>query len=339
MEAERFDAKTVIHNYGHGGSGLSLCWGTGALAAETALDHPDRRAAVIGAGAVGLAAARQLQRRGFEVTIYAKDLPPYTTSNMALGGFTPRSGLLSGPDPTDAWESLYARASTIAYRELQLLVGRGYGVSWVANYSWTDASVQPTPAGPPDAATLGPGRAVFGPGEHPFPARYARASATLRMEPSVFLDAMLSEFLEYGGRIVVRAFDTVRDLALLDEDLIVNCTGLGAMTLFGDSTMTPIRGQLTFLLPQPEIDYWVQGGAPGGRAIHTMPRRDGIAIGGTNDRGNWSLDPDPQQIEEKVEAGIRLFSAMKEPDARIPFSSYVATGSPPPLSHFMGLES
>jgi hypothetical protein len=30
---------------------------------------------------------------------------------------------------------------------------------------------------------------------------------------------------------------------------------------------------------------------------------------------------------------------MKEPDARIPFSSYVATGSPPPLSHFMGLES
>ena len=60
---------------------MSLSWGTGAMAANMALAHGERRAAVLGCGAVGLTAARQLQRRGFDVTIYAAYVPPDTTSN------------------------------------------------------------------------------------------------------------------------------------------------------------------------------------------------------------------------------------------------------------------
>ncbi|HEY7818349.1 MAG TPA: FAD-dependent oxidoreductase, partial [Vicinamibacteria bacterium] len=51
LRAEKLDAKTVIHNYGHGGAGMSLSWGTGQMAAELALDHPSRKAAVLGCGA------------------------------------------------------------------------------------------------------------------------------------------------------------------------------------------------------------------------------------------------------------------------------------------------
>src|SRR5688500_1402047 len=75
VSAETLDQKTVIHNYGHGGAGHSLGWGTGLLAAELALAHPDRRAAVLGCGTVGLTAALQLQRRGFDVTVYQKSVP------------------------------------------------------------------------------------------------------------------------------------------------------------------------------------------------------------------------------------------------------------------------
>src|SRR5437660_7848091 len=121
LRADKVDAKTIIHNYGHGGAGMSLSWGTGFLAADLAMAHDDRRAAVIGCGAVGLAAARQLQRRGFDVTIYAMTVPPNTTSNMSLAGFTPTSGLVESERRTTEWDDQFHRAADVAYRQLQLL--------------------------------------------------------------------------------------------------------------------------------------------------------------------------------------------------------------------------
>lgn len=88
LKAEKFDTKTVIHDYGFGGAGMSLAWGCGAIAAGMALEHGDRRAAVLGCGSPGLTAARQLQRRGFDVTIYTMTVPPDTTSNMSMAGQT-----------------------------------------------------------------------------------------------------------------------------------------------------------------------------------------------------------------------------------------------------------
>ena len=80
IEAEKFDAKTVIHNYGHGGSGWSLSWGSGTIATEMAMATGEKDIAVIGCGALGLSAAILLQRAGATVTIYAKDLPPNVRS-------------------------------------------------------------------------------------------------------------------------------------------------------------------------------------------------------------------------------------------------------------------
>ena len=138
LRADKLDANTLIHNYGHGGAGMSLSWGTGYMAAEMALAHGDRRAAVIGSGVVGLTTARQLQRRGFDVTIYAATVPPETTSNMSLAGFTPTSGLYTNALRTPQWDEQFRQAVRIAYRQLQLLAGPKYGVSWIYNYSPTD---------------------------------------------------------------------------------------------------------------------------------------------------------------------------------------------------------
>src|SRR5213080_2003511 len=143
LRAEKLDEKLLVHNYGHGGSGMSLSWGTGYMAAETAAQHDQRLAAVIGCGVTGLTTARQLQRRGFDVTIYAMSVPPDTTSNMSLAGFTPTSGLIENARRTPEWTEQFRRAADVAYRQLQLLVGAHYGVSWIDNYSPMDELRQP----------------------------------------------------------------------------------------------------------------------------------------------------------------------------------------------------
>src|ERR687889_571480 len=80
---ERLGEKVVVHNYGHGGGGVSLSWGVALLAAEQARNLEDKTVAVIGSGVVGLSTARVLQRRGKAVTLYTRELPPETTPNVA----------------------------------------------------------------------------------------------------------------------------------------------------------------------------------------------------------------------------------------------------------------
>jgi glycine/D-amino acid oxidase-like deaminating enzyme len=339
LSAAKLDAKTVIHNYGHGGSGHSLGWGTGSMAADLAVAHESRRAAVIGCGTVGLTAARQLQRRGFDVTIYAASLPPDTTSNKAYAGFTPTSGLISAEFSPD-WEAQFRTAVEIAYRQLQLLVGSRYGVSWIDSYNTSDlppgqgpASQNPAQANAGDLLPPGvqqtSGREVLGPGEHPFPAKYATRRQSIRIEPSIYLDALLQDFVAFGGRVVVRTFDTPRDLMALSEPIIVNCSGLGSRTLFGDETMMPVKGQLVLLVPQPEVTY----------SCRAMPRSDGIALGSTQERGVWSMEPNEEERTRVMENCIKFYAAMRAVPPGQTLSESTPPRRAPAVEDFFGEES
>lgn len=72
VEREQFDAKTVVHNYGHGGGGISLAWGSSVLALREILGQTPTKAADIGSGIMGLTNARLLQDAGWQVTIYTR---------------------------------------------------------------------------------------------------------------------------------------------------------------------------------------------------------------------------------------------------------------------------
>lgn len=320
LRADALGDKTVIHNYGHGGAGMSLAWGTGAIAADMALTHTARRAAVLGCGAPGLTAARQLQRRGFAVTIYAKTVPPDTTSNMSLAAFTPASGLVDANRRTPAWDRQFRKAVEISYKQLRQLADRDYGVYWMDQFTATDDP--DTPANQADDSglisdILRPSRTrdILGPDEHPFPTRYAIRTPSLSIEPHVYLDRLVTDFRNAGGRIVIRAFDAVHDLIALREQVIVNCTGLGSATLFNDRELVPVKGQLSLLVPQPEVRYGVSArlvdadGAPTSVSMH--PRSDGIVIGNLQERGSWSLDPSDDVRDRNIAAAMQFFSAMR----------------------------
>ena len=355
LRAEKLDDKTLIHNYGHAGAGMSLAWGCGVMVSEFAQATGLHRAAVIGCGSPGLTAARQLQRRGFDVTIFAATVPPDTTSNMSLAGFTPTTALVSNDRRTPAWDAQFLRAAEISYRQLQLMVGEDYGVYWMDSYNATDDPASGRGGGRggargddnfmTDAELLPPllrpnrNREVLGPGEHPFPTKYAVRTPSLSIEPNKYLDRLVRDFLMFGGRIVIRKFDMPRDLMSLEEPIVVNCTGLGSFTLFDDKELVPIKGQLTAMIAQPEVTYRASGRSPSGAQATMNSRSDGVIIGNLQDRGNWSLEPDPDVLQRNVQAAIDFFSLVRPPAPGARLTRFESPSVPPDLAAFRNVTS
>ena len=292
VEREVLGGKTLVHNYGHGGGGWTLSWGTSKLALDLGLPGHAGPVAVLGAGIVGLTTARLAQEAGFAVTVYAAQLPPDTTSNIAGGQWHPY-GVFDDDAVTPAWRAQFERAADYSWRRFQITVGDDYGVRWLPTYA--EGSGQPT-------AQM-PGYRVLTPGEHPFPVDRLYRYDTMYIETSRFLRELTRDIQIAGGRIVVRRFATPTEVAALPERLVFNCTGLGAGALFGDATMYPIRGQLAILLPQPDVRY-----AFNGSMGYMFPRPDGILLGGSYEKGVGDPTPQPDRIARILERH-RAFNA------------------------------
>jgi glycine/D-amino acid oxidase-like deaminating enzyme len=309
VRAESLGDKLLVHNYGHGGAGVTLSWGTGELAADLVRDSGRRgSAAVIGCGAVGLAAARILQDRGFDVTIYARELPPDTTSNVAGAMWYP-SMVSDRSHRTPGFDAQFSRAQKLSHVRFQGLVGADYAVMWRPLYALSQDADH---AGLPDFGLpeLYPGRRVLTRAESPFSAPSVVLENLLFIEPPTYLRALVRDFRLAGGRIVVRGFEWPDELAALPEPVVVNCTGLGSRDLFGDTELIPIKGQLTVLLPQPEVDYAFEASS-GSSALYMFPRSDGILLGGTFERDVWTLDPDMEAEHRILEAQRAIFAGMR----------------------------
>jgi glycine/D-amino acid oxidase-like deaminating enzyme len=306
VRAEKLGDKTVVHNYGHGGGGITLSWGTSHLAMELALQTGHRRCAVIGCGAVGLASAILMQRQGCDVTLYARDLPPGTTSNIAGAQWSPAS-VFERDAVTETFYAELRVAMEHSYRYFQRLVGERYGVRWVSNYMLSDRPFATTDLFARHS-DMYPEFRTLNRDEHPFQAPYARHFATMFIEPPVYLPALTRDYYAAGGKIVVRDFAERADLMSLDQPVVINCTGLGSRELFGDTELIPAKGQLSVLLPQADINYLMlyQG-------IYMFPRKDGVLLGGTFERNTSTLTPNEAERARILQRHQTFFAGMKDP--------------------------
>jgi len=323
LDVERVGDTLVVHNYGHGGSGWSLSWGSSAIAAGKAMalagDGSSRGGggspaiAVIGAGALGLTSALQLQRMGARVVIYAKDRTPFTRSMRATGTWTPDSRIADLDKVSPDFPALWERMAREAFATHQTYLGTDgdpvvfsdrYLLSRTANPT-APQKTEPETGPPPIRFAEYGGRirdivphSVPIPVEStPFRVGAARRTTTLQFNITELGHRLLSDFLMQGGRIETREFHTPAEVAALPEKVVVNCTGYGARALWNDQTVTPVRGQIAWLAPQPEVDYGVYY-----RGVTVLSRPDGIVVqnGGGDMNGYGIEDETPDRADAEA---------------------------------------
>jgi D-amino-acid oxidase len=320
LDVEHVGNTVVVHNYGHGGSGWSLSWGSSAVAVRKAMATNPREVGIIGCGILGLTSAILAQRAGAKVTIYARELLPQTRSARATGAWTPDSRIaladVAPPEFPALWEEM-ARTAFKMHRDYLGLPGDP--VEWTDFYS-VAADDEPrtsssTPTQALDFAEYYRSIADLVPKAHRLSSDAApfRAAAVYRSENMVFNisdygHTLLNDFFTAGGQFQHADFHAPSQIAALRKSAVINCTGYGARALWKDETITPVRGQIARLVPQPAIHYGLSY-----RHVYVVPRRDGIVVqavegGDMKGFGNADETIDRAEADGAVTTLAELFS-------------------------------
>jgi hypothetical protein len=297
--------KFIVHNYGHGGAGITMSWGCAFKVLDLVQGHqPSGNVAVLGAGVMGLTAATLLREAGYDVHIYAASLQ-WTTSDVAGGQFCPsRVEHLPTKGAIAEFEDILKKS----FNEHCKRIGQGFGVSRRVNYSTkgrgTDFDRVPPEIIPP------PQKYEHLPFSHLNVEGYGYQ--TLLIEPPIFLSTLRAGLSSPGatsagvssaGVIFTQCmFHTPGDIEKLKEPIVINCTGMGAGKLFSDEDMVPIKGQLVLVKPQPALMNYLYSSGDG---VYVFPRTDHVVVGGSFAEGvdNYTLDPrEHNRILEKAKA-------------------------------------
>ena len=237
---------------------------------------------VVGAGVSGLTTAICLAEAGLAVTVAAADPPLRTTSAAA--------GAIWGPHLVGMDERVSRWGSLTMARLLEMVANPATGVRLASGlaasavrqadpFDWISALDGPRPCDPAE-----------------LPAGYAsgwRLAAPIISMP-VYLGYLLARLDRAGARLREARFASLRAAAgLTGAGVIVNCSGTGAHDLVPDHQVMPVRGQVV-IVDNPGIsEFFIGVGHEPADLSYYFPHGDVVVLGGTEEAGDWSREPDP----------------------------------------------
>jgi D-amino-acid oxidase len=249
---------------------------------------------VIGAGVSGLTTGIRLAEAGLGVTIRTA-APPGQTTSAAAGAVW---GLVrvGPPDRVLAWgrTGLEVMSGLAAEKGTGVRMASGKEVSRgpLERYYWTELL--------PDVRACEKSELPDGfvDGWH-----YTAPVATM----PVYLGYLRARFEKAGGTLQVAPVGSLAELAG-EAPVVVNCAGVAARDLVPDPAVVPVRGQVViaanpgieeFFITRDEQPPWI---------VYMFPHGDQILLGGTNEEGNWDLNPQTH-IAERIVAGCASIDA------------------------------
>jgi D-amino-acid oxidase len=133
-------------------------------------------------------------------------------------------------------------------------------------------------------------------GATPFPVRYVRRSESMVFNSPEYSHMLMRDFFAAGGTFVRKEFHAPNDLTQLSEKVVINCPGYAAREWWNDNTITPKRGQIAWLIPQPEVNYGLTF-----RGTLVTSRRDAIAVQDTSG-GEAQGYNNSSELADRIEA-------------------------------------
>lgn len=246
---------------------------------------------ILGCGVSGLSCGVRLLEAGYSVEIWARELPPHTTSDIAAAIWYPYRAF-----PQE-------RVTVWAGRTLEVLrdLARqpGTGVRCVLGLELL-REVSPDPWWKPCVKDLR--RATAGELRPGYADGYVFEAPIIDMPR--YLPFLGERFRQLGGRVLQREVRAVEEAEAV-APLVVNCTGLGSRALLGDTSLFPIRGEVLRVALPPEERFLLDEDEARGMT-YLVPRFDDCILGGTAEEGNASLEPDPAQAEAMLARAARL---------------------------------
>ncbi|MFO7566234.1 MAG: FAD-dependent oxidoreductase [Enhygromyxa sp.] len=256
---------------------------------------------VVGAGVAGLSCASELARAGRRVAVWTAAPPEQTTSMVAAAFWHPyRAGPIEQVGP---WAVVsYERFASLA---ADLTLGPRAGVFM---RDAIELYPQPQPD-PPWARHVDMFRHAV-PEELPPGYGHGIVFEAPVIDMSRYLPWMVAQLRRLGVEIVIRRLDSLAPaLADADAKVVVNCTGLGARELVGDSSLYPVRGQVVRCtrdgLEQVVLDEHDEQGIS-----YIIPRGEDVVLGGVAEDYDEDLRERPEQTAAILKRCTRLVPAL-----------------------------
>lgn len=310
IELEKLQNKLIVHNYGYGGSGLTLCWG-GAQHVKNLLEPIEVRAqriAILGAGVAGLSTAFELLNAGYQVTIYADKFSPYLTSNVAAGIFS--YPVLHGTE-TEAEKKLLDDLFDIASSRYlaNFLKTEFQGLRLIDDYIFSAEDHQPhvmINEYKKLALEEAPVCVHFDNGLK----KRAIYKKVFGLDGSIFINDLIEQLKYRKVAFINKHFTTANDIKELSEEIIINCTSIGSRELFNDTNFLPVRGQLIYFKPQPGINYSTYESTNDANFwVKLYPWHDRIILNGVYEPGEEECHNTKDTIQHMLNDARRLLSS------------------------------